>query len=79
VADYTARDFSAAPACHRIVMLVGDDGRYKCRVNKDRNYKMDMDRTDWDLDFEDDADESELDDAFDAAAAFETDALLNMR
>lgn len=40
---------------------------------------MDMDRTDWDLDFEDDADESELDDAFEAAAAFETDALLKTR
>jgi len=32
---------------------------------------MDMDRNDWDLDFEDDADDSELDDAFDMAADFE--------
>jgi len=38
---------------------------------------MDMDRDDWDLDFEDDADESELDDAFEAAAALEFDASLN--
>lgn len=29
---------------------------------------MDMDRTDWDIDFEDDIDEPELDDEFEAAA-----------
>ncbi len=40
---------------------------------------MDMDRADWDLDFEDDADESELDDAFEAAAALDADAPLNRR
>jgi len=41
--------------------------------------RMDMDRDDWDLDFEDDADESELDDAFEAAAALEFDASGSVR
>jgi|MudIll2142460700_1097286.scaffolds.fasta_scaffold973970_1 uncharacterized protein YcbX len=34
---------------------------------------MDMDRTDWDIDFEDDADTSELDDAIEAYAEFEAE------
>lgn len=40
---------------------------------------MDMDRDDWDLDFDDDAGESELDDAFEAAAALEAGLVLNGR
>jgi|LNFM01.1.fsa_nt_gb hypothetical protein len=40
---------------------------------------MDMDRNDWDLDFEDDADESELDDAFEMAADFEEELSLLKR
>ena len=40
---------------------------------------MDMDRDDWDLDFDDDASESELDDAFEAAAALEAGLVLNDR
>jgi hypothetical protein len=52
-----------------------------CSLHKsDGNPEMDMDRNDWDLDFEDDADESELDDAFEMAADFEEESsLLNQR
>ena len=36
--------------------------------------RMDMDRTDWDLDFEDDADESELDDESECSVCRELDS-----
>lgn len=36
--------------------------------------KMDMDRTDWDLDFEDDVEETELDDEIELVTLLEAEA-----